>query len=455
MSAAARVSDRSKFKGEAMQLKAHISDPSQLVEADRVHRRVYTDPDIFELEMEKIWRKAWIYVAHESQVAAPGQYYATHIADQPVVLSRDQNGVLHLLYNRCPHKGAKLVPDRDGAQKEFRCCYHGWRFDLNGELLSIPLEQGYDATRFDKSSPCANMQPVPRMACYRGFVFGSLSAEGPDLIEWLGGVASSIDNMVDRSPEGALEVAGGPLVYAHDCNWKFFVENLNDLMHPMIVHQSSSLVARQVAKRSLPEGAPVPSAIEIIAPFTEGYGFFEKMGLHSFPYGHSYSGGKTSIHANYSDVEGYNQTMEAAYGKERMDEIFSVNRHNTVFYPSATIKGAIQTLRLIKPIAVDKTIIESWTFRLKGAPDELLHRSILYCNLINSSANLVGPDDQESYRRQQEGLKGEGADWVNMQRDFGREETLGEEHLYANGSSDIAFRNQFAAWRHYMEQGDV
>lgn len=425
--------------------------PCNLVEPDRVHRRVYTDPEIFDLEMQNIWRKAWIYVAHESQVAEAGQYFATQIADQPVVLSRDHDGQLHLLYNRCPHKGAQLVGERNGTVKEFRCCYHGWRFELNGDLLSIPLEQGYDGTNFDKSDQCANMQAVPRMASYRGFIFASLSAEGPDLLHWLGGVASSIDNMVDRAPEGELEVAGGPLIYTHDCNWKFFVENLNDLMHPMIVHQSSSLVARQVAKRNLPEGVPLPSAIEIIAPFTEGYGFFENMGLHAFPYGHSYSGGKTSIHANYSDIEGYNQRMEEAYGKARTEEIFSVNRHNTVFYPSATIKGAIQTLRLIKPIAVDRTIIESWTFRLKGAPDELLHRSILYCNLINSSANLVGPDDQESYRRQQFGLQSEASDWVNLQRDFGREEIIDTDHCYANGSSDLAFRNQFAAWRLYME----
>lgn len=428
-------------------------DLAALIEPDRVHRRVYTDPAIFDLEMRRIWGRAWIFVGHESQVPEPGCYYATSIAGQSVLMTRTADGEIAVLFNRCAHKGAELVGDRCGKAKELRCLYHGWRFALDGTLLGIPLEHGYDDTRFDRRGAEANLQPLPRAASYRGFVFASLSAEGPDLATWLGGVASSIDNMVDRSPEGALEVAGGVLRYEHNCNWKFFVENLNDMMHPMVVHQSSSLVARGVAKRELHPDASAPAAIEIIAPFTESYAFFDEMGLHCFDYGHSYSGGKTSIHAKYSDIPAYNALMERAYGEERFAAIMAVNRHNTVFYPSATIKGAIQTMRVVRPIAVDRTIIDSFTFRLKGAPDEMLRRSILYCNLINSSANLVGPDDQETYRRQQSGLETQGSDWVAMHRDFGRDEEIEPGHFFARGSSDIAFRNQFQAWKAYMTGG--
>ncbi len=428
-------------------------DIAALVEPDRVHRSVYTDPAIFELEMQRIWSRSWIFVGHESQISEPGRYYATTIARQPILLTRSADGQINVLFNRCAHKGAQLVGDRCGKTKELRCLYHGWRYDLDGRLLGIPLEQGYDGTRFDRTGPEANMARVPRADCYRGFIFASLGAEGPDLKTWLGGVASSIDNMIDRAPAGALEVAGGVLRYEHDSNWKFSVENLNDMMHPMVAHQSSSLTARHVAKKELDPAGAVPSAIEIISPFTESYSFFDDMGLHCFDYGHSFSGGKTSIHARYSDIPEYNAYMEKAYGPARFAEIMKVNRHNTVFYPSATIKGAIQTMRIVRPIAVDRTIIESWTFRLMGAPDELLRRSILYCNLINSSANLVGPDDQEAYRRQQLGLATQGIDWIPMHRDFGRDEDLGDGHAYARGSSDLSFRNQWRAWVHYMTEG--
>jgi hypothetical protein len=142
--------------------------------------------------------------------------------------------------------------------------------------------------------------------------------------------------------------------------------------------------------------------------------------------------------------------MEKAYGKARMQEILSINRHNTVVYPSFTCKGAIQTIRVVKPLAVDETLIESWTLRLAGAPEEMLQRSILYCNLINSSANLVGPDDQEAYHRLQHGLKAQGNDWVSLARYLGAETPNDEGGCSATGSSDLVFRNQFDAWRKYM-----
>ena len=81
---------------------------NSLVEKDRVHRSVYTDPKIFNLEMERIWGKAWIYVGHESQVEAVGDYYTTEIATQPVVMVRHSDKQVYVLYNRCAHKGAKL-----------------------------------------------------------------------------------------------------------------------------------------------------------------------------------------------------------------------------------------------------------------------------------------------------------------------------------------------------------
>ena len=181
-------------------------DVASLVEPDRVHRSVYTDPRVFDLEMERIWHRTWIYVGHESQVKEPGQYYATSIGKQPVLLTRHADGNFYVLYNRCAHKGALLVGDRCGKLKELRCCYHGWRFDFDGKLLGIPLEQGYDDTRFNRDGEEANMSRAARAESYRGFVFASLSPDAPDLKTWLGGVASSIDNMVDRAPDGAMQL---------------------------------------------------------------------------------------------------------------------------------------------------------------------------------------------------------------------------------------------------------
>ena len=90
-----------------------------LIREDSVHKSVYTDPTLFKLEMERIYGNAWIYVGHESQVKNPGDYHTTRLGDQDVIMVRGANQQVSVLYNRCPHKGAKLVADGDGSVGKF------------------------------------------------------------------------------------------------------------------------------------------------------------------------------------------------------------------------------------------------------------------------------------------------------------------------------------------------
>ncbi len=429
---------------------------ASLVQHDRVHRDVYTDPAIFDLEMERIWGKSWIYVGHESQVKNSGDYFATSIGKQAVIMTRHKDGKVYVLYNRCSHKGAQLIGDSCGQAQQLRCPYHGYVFDTDGTLVHIPREEGYDGTQFGKGKSGANVNQVARVASYRGLVFASLSEQGPDLVSWLGGAALSIDNLADRSPVGEIEIAGGCFRYIHDSNWKMFVENLNDAMHPMVVHQSSSGTAKRVFDDLNLDKENVPFELEMLAPFTNDYNFFEKMGLTAWHNGHSVTGGEVSIHSAYSPIPGYAEALIEAYGEQRCKEILSVNRHNTVVYPSFTLKGVITSIRVVKPIAVDKTVIESWVFRQVGAPEELFQRSITYCNLINSHANLVGPDDQEAYHRMQQGLQTQDAnEWVSQHRYLDADEVDSDGTRHANGTSDMVFRHQFRTWLSYMSNAEA
>ena len=283
---------------------------------------------------------------------------------------------------------------------------------------------------------------------YRGFVFARLSKDGPDLKAYFGKSLSSIDYMVDRSPEGEMEIAGGVLRYMHDSNWKMFVENLNDSMHPMAAHESSAGTAKELW-RDQPADAPKPMAIEQLVPFVSNYDFFDKMGERVFDNGHSYSGVNFSIHSAYAAVPDYEAAMIRTYGEARANDILGTVRHNTVYYPSLTIKGAIQTIRVVRPIAVDRTLIESWSFRLKGAPDIFFKRNITYTRLINSPMSVVGHDDQHCYRLLQEGLAAGSNEWVNLQRNY-RPEERGTHDLTTNGLSEIPMRNQFRAWANLM-----
>jgi phenylpropionate dioxygenase-like ring-hydroxylating dioxygenase large terminal subunit len=423
-----------------------------LVREDAVHRDLYRSQEIFDLEMERLWRNTWIYVGHESQVPDAGDYYSTDIARQPVIMVRDTNGEVRVLMNRCAHKGARLVSAPSGhcEMNLLRCPYHGWTYRLDGSIRTIPLKGAYEGTGFARSANARGVVALSNVANYRGFVFVRLATEGLAFQEYFGESLTSIDNLVDRSPEGRLEVAGGVLRYMHDCNWKMFVENLNDTMHPMVAHESAAGTAKKLWAGK-PEGTPQPMAIEQFLPFVNGYEFFDKMGVRIYENGHSYTGVSFSIHSNYAAIGEYEQRMESAYGAERARAILSEVRHNTVYYPSLTIKGAIQAIRVVRPIAPDRTLIESWTFRLAGAPASLLQRTVMYSRLINAPTSMVGHDDRHCYRAIQEGLAADGNEWVSLHRNYSPAEADGIAGDY-NGTSEVSMRGQFAAWQRFMAE---
>ena len=263
------------------------------------------------------------------------------------------------------------------------------RFKTDGSLLGIPLRKGYENTGLEESDAVKGIAPVRHMKNYRGFVFAKMNDAGPDFEDYFGESLSTIDNMVDRSPAGRLEMAGGVLRYMHNCNWKMLVENLTDTCHPMVAHESSAGTAIEVWKKMAPGGNKKQAAVEIYAPFMSPYEFFEKMGIRVWRNGHGHTGVHHSIHSDYSAIPGYFEKMVAAYGEARAKAILDENRHNTSYFPNFTVKGPIQSIRLFKPIAPDKTLAESWTFRLVDAPDALLR----------THADLQPPDQRADLDR--------------------------------------------------------
>lgn len=432
----------SKYRGRPDAVRA-------LVEKDRVHRDLYIDEELFALEQEHFFSNTWNYVGHDSQVPNAGDYITTDVAGRPLIMIRHDDASVRVLMNRCAHKGARLLSAPAGNSARFiRCPYHAWAYKTDGSLLAIPLKNGYEGTDMHQCESGKGLVAVKHVRLYRGFIFVKLSDAGPGFEEYFGDSLSSIDNMADRSPEGQLEIAGGCLRFTHACNWKMFIENLNDTMHPMVVHESSAGTAKKLWAGQ-PADAPKPMAVEQFVPFASDYKFFEDMGVRVYDNGHSFSGVHFSIHSKYSAVPAYDEAMKKTYGEERAAKILGLARHNTVYYPNLTIKGAIQAIRVARPVAVDKTVVESWTFRLKGAPPELLARTCMYTRLINSPFSVVGHDDLHAYRAIQQGLRADGNDWVSLHRDFDPTE-IGQKELTVKGTSEVSMRNQYRAWARYM-----
>ncbi|MYZ45317.1 aromatic ring-hydroxylating dioxygenase subunit alpha [Schauerella aestuarii] len=435
---------------------AHYHDNPEAVRAlvreTEVHKDLFIDDALFDLEMEHVFARTWVYVGHDSQIPNTGDYYTTTIGNQPVVMVRHTDKSVRVLYNRCPHKGTMVAGEVCGnTGKFFRCPYHAWTFKTDGSLLSIPLKKGYENTGLESSEAAQGMARVDHVRNHRGFVFCRLSDTGDSFEDFFGESLSTLDNMADRSPEGRLEVAGGVLRYLHGCNWKMLVDNQTDTCHPMVAHESSAGTAVRVWKEA-PEGTPKPMAVELFAPFISPYEFFEGMGIRVWENGHGHTGVSDSIHASYSGIPGYFEAMTAAYGEARANQILGDVRHNTVYFPNIMVKGPIQTLRIFKPLAANRTLVESWTFRLVGAPDLLLERTLMYNRLINAPTSVVGHDDLEMYERAQEGLHARGRDWVNVGRLYDASE-VGRRNEVTNGTNEWQMRNQYRAWARYMTEG--
>jgi len=418
-----------------------------LVGNRRVHRRVYTDPAIFALEQQRIFGRAWLYVGHESQVAKPGDFYTTVLAGQPVVMVRAGDGAVRVLFNRCPHRGAMVAAERAGHIDLFRCAYHGWTFQLDGALQSIPREEDYAGTGFDRAD-CA-MKPLPRAAAYRGFVFASLAADGPDLPEFLGPAAANLDNMVERAPDGALEVAGGRFETLQRNNWKIYLENLHDGAHPMIVHQSSIMAAKNAAAQA-PDFLTRFRA-EVVAANGQNYEQMGALEVTAFPRGHSEMKGFRRTASDETGYRDYVAKLESRIGAAEAERVLGTQRHNAMFYPSMSVHPVFMQLRVIRPIAPDLTQIDIWVLKMKGASDWMHRRNVAFANTIHAPSSIVKADDNEIYARVQRGSAAAGGDWIDLRR--GADAAPGQaggEGARSTAMSEAFIRNQYRAWRDYM-----
>lgn len=193
----------------------------------------------------------------------------------------------------------------------------------------------------------------------------------------------------------------------------------------------------------------MPLAFEQILPFGERYEFFEGMGGKVFPNGHSISGTRFSVHSGYGNLGEYVKDLQAAHGEERAKQVLEQAPQNTVLYPCLAIKGSPQTIRVIRPIAVDKTVIEAWNFRTVGGPDLLLDRALTYSRLVFSPMSVVAHDDLHLFESQQKGLRSGPNPWVSLHRDHVPGES-DQQTVETSGTSELLMRNQYRAWAKFM-----
>ncbi len=418
-------------------------DVASLVEGDRVHSRVYTDPAIFAREQERLFRRVWLYLCHESQIPAPGDFVQARLAGVPVLAVRQQDRGIKALINRCAHRGAQVCQHESGRALRFRCPYHGWTYAADGRLVGLPLRAGY-APGFALEEH--GLKSVPRIAAYRGFVFASLAAEGPGLMEYLGPMSSAIDDMVDRAPAGEVEAAGGVHRHAFAGNWKLQMENLQDYAHPAFAHESSNVAARPDAHAH----AELDEEDIMAANKASDLAWMEQAGVTAYPGGHSYIGALPLEQPMPAEAErAYLAALKARHGEARASEILAVQRHVAIVYPTLAFQSAMQQLKVIVPVRVDYTEVYVYCFRLKGAPPEYHRAAVTFVNAANAPASLILSDDLEIYARGQRTMT-EAPGWLRFGCGLGRDVADNRGGIKGPGYSELAMRNQFATWSRYL-----
>ena len=320
----------------------------------RANRRIFTDEDIFELEMKHIFEGNWVYLAHETQVPNPGDYFTTYIGRQPVVITRDRGGKLNCLINACSHRGAMLCRRKTDNRTTLTCPFHGWTFRNDGALLKVkdPEGAGYpDTFNQDGSHDLTKV----RFDSYRGFLFGSINDDVVPLAEHLGDSTKVIDMLVDQSPDG-LEVLRGSSTYTYDGNWKVQAENGADGYHVSAVHWN---YAATTSRRGTGESANVTKTLDAGGWGKSGGGYW------SFPNGHlclwTYA-------ANPQDRPLWDRLdeLKAMFGDAKGDFMVKGSR-NLCLYPNLYLMDQFSTqIRHFRPLAPNKTEVTIYCIAPKG-----------------------------------------------------------------------------------------
>jgi benzoate/toluate 1,2-dioxygenase subunit alpha len=371
----------------------------------QVGRDIFTDPEIFELEMKHIFEGNWIYLAHESQVSNNNDYFTTTIGRQPIVIARDKEGRLNAFINACAHRGAMLCRHKRGNKTSYTCPFHGWTFANTGKLISVkdPRNAGYPET-FNKNGS-HDLTKVARFDSYRGFLFGSLNPDVVPLSDHLGEAAKMIDLMVDQSPEG-LEVLRGASTYVYDGNWKLQTENGADGYHVSAVHWN---YAATTSRRKQAE------QVDDVRAMSAGSWAKQGGGSYSFDNGH------LLLWTNWSNPEdrpNWNRRAELTekYGQARADWMVQRSR-NLCLYPNVYLMDQFSSqIRTYRPIAVDKTEVTIYCIAPKAENAEARTRRIRQYEDFFNASGMATPDDLEEFRACQMSYMAGAARWNDMSR---------------------------------------
>jgi phenylpropionate dioxygenase-like ring-hydroxylating dioxygenase large terminal subunit len=402
-------------------------DYSTLVSGDRIHGSLYTDPRVFEEELRKIFYGGWVYVGHESEIPAAGDYVCRAIGLEPVIFLRDREGEPRVYSNRCTHRGNMLCRSEKGSAKLLKCDYHGWTFSLDGKLMAVPFAEGF----------CGDMDGralggPSRVASYRGFVFATFNRDSVALEEHLGAGADLIDRAVRISPLSRIRLTAGWIKHRFACNWKMLPENATDGYHASVTHASffETFRATQYDAHLGRESA----RLSLARDWGRGHTELDFRGRYTKPL--EWLGMKEERAA------GYVAAMLGAHGDEAGRRILTEGPPHATIFPNLFL-GELNIV-MFQPLSANECVQWHTPMLLEGVEENLNVR------IVRQSEGAMGPsgfllaDDGVISERSQAALQGRSG-WLDLSRGLNREGM--EDGALTSFSTDEVNNRGF--WRHY------
>ncbi len=405
-------------------------DLDSLVLPDRVHASLYRDPDIFEEELDRIFNRCWVWVAHESQILKAGDFVTTHVGRQPVIVNRDRKGEIRVMVNRCRHRGATVCEARHGNAAGFVCPYHAWTYGQDGSLRGVPLPKGYK--NFDKSDYGLVGLRVER---YAGLIFATFNHDIEPLDSWLGRARPWIDLFMKQGGGFPVKTMGEHR-FTFPGNWKIQLENTTDAYHFPIVHKSFL--------------TSLDDATEDLFSFMDSGGYVEALGN-----GHS-------VMVMIPELVDLEENLDADI-PERFAAIADDLRRD---YPEQQVRRIVRAIggsgfnlnlfpnlacsmaffRVLRPLAVDKTEIRHIAIGMDGGPEIANRARLRLHEHFQGPMGFGTPDDAAVWERVQRGSAGTAEPaWIMLNR--------GEDKTAANAgdvTSETGMRAAYQMWKRMM-----
>src|SRR2546423_12302342 len=334
---------------------------SRLVLNDReaqrfeINRAPLVGPAIFAAEKERIFERCWLYVGHESEVRAAGDFCTRTVCGRPLIFCRDSRNELRVFLNTCRHRGTVVCREASGNAPRYTCFYHGWTYDRDGRLYAVPGQNAYPPS-FDRAK--LGLAEPPRVEAYRGFVFLNFHANAVALPEHLGAAREYIYLVIDQSPSGRMEVIQGTQEYDIKANWKLLVENSFDDYHLLSTHSTwLNYLKNSGVEMKRPDKGQMLPAHGVGKDLGNGHGVVDNVNFRGRPvarwipiYGE----------AAKPELEKIGAELVARLGEARAARVADTNR-NLIVFPNLVLNdGSSVTVRTFQPVAADRMHVTAW-----------------------------------------------------------------------------------------------